>query len=216
MEITENKTEDKTVEAGVPVEANAALVVVDVQKGFDDAGFWGRRDNPAAEENMAALIERWQETGRPVVFVRHDSAKAGSPLAPGAEGNAFKDVVEARRGKGAGPELLVTKSVNSAFYGEPDLDAWLQGAGVGQLVIVGIQTNMCNETTARMGGNLGYDVLFPLDAMHTFDLAGPFGWTLTAEELTRATAVSLHGGAFARVVTTEQVLAGAGPLASVA
>lgn len=103
----------------------------------------------------------------------------------------------------------MTKTVNSAFYGEPDLDAWLRGAGIEQVVIVGIQTNMCNETTARMGGNLGYDVVFPLDAMHTFDLAGPFGWAATAEEPTRATAVSLHGGRFARVVTTAEVLSAA-------
>ncbi|MFF8409992.1 cysteine hydrolase family protein [Streptomyces omiyaensis] len=191
------------------IEENAALIVVDVQKGFEDPS-WGRRDNPGAEGNMAALIARWQETGRPVVFVRHDSVQQGSPLRPGAEGNGFKDFVEGRRGGGAGPEVLVTKTVNSAFHGEPDLDAWLKGAGVGQVVIVGIQTNMCNETTARVGGNLGYDVLFPVDAMHTFDLAGPFGWSRTAEELTRATAVSLHGGGFARVVTTEEVLVAAG------
>ncbi|MGW1512785.1 cysteine hydrolase family protein [Streptomyces sp. NPDC002394] len=190
------------------INENAALVVIDVQKGFEQE-FWGRRNNPEAEANIAALIDAWQETGRPVVFVRHDSPRAGSPLEPGTEGNAFKDFVEERRGKGAGPELFVTKSVNSAFYGEPDLDAWLKGAGVEQFVVVGIQTNMCNETTARMGGNLGYDVLFALDAMHTFDLAGPFGWTQTAEELTRATAVSLHGGRFARVVSTEDVLKGA-------
>ncbi|MEU3691228.1 cysteine hydrolase family protein [Streptomyces narbonensis] len=191
------------------INENAALVVVDVQKGFE-LDFWGRRNNPGAEENIAALIDVWQKTGRPVVFVRHDSVQPGSPLEPGTEGNGFKDFVEERRGKGAGPELLVTKSVNSAFYGEPDLDAWLKGAGVGQIVIVGIQTNMCNETTARMGGNLGYEVLFPLDAMHTFDLEGPFGWVQTAEELTRATAVSLHGGRFARVVATEDVVKGAG------
>ncbi|WP_418958420.1 cysteine hydrolase family protein [Streptomyces tritici] len=187
---------------------NTALIVVDVQKGFGDA-FWGRRNNPEAEAHMASLIDRWQETGRPIVFVRHDSAQPRSPLATGTEGNAFQDFVAERRGKGSGPELLVTKSVNSAFYGEPDLDAWLKGAGIRQVVIVGIQTNMCNETTARMGGNLGYDVLFPLDAMHTFDLTGPFGWSQSAEELTRATAVSLHGGRFARVVSTQDVLSAA-------
>ncbi|MEU3747134.1 MULTISPECIES: cysteine hydrolase family protein [Streptomyces] len=190
------------------INENAALVVVDVQKGFE-LDFWGRRNNPEAEGNIAALIDVWQETGRPVVFVRHDSVQPGSPLEPGTEGNGFKDFVEERRGKGAGPELLVTKRVNSAFYGEPDLDAWLKGAGIGQIVIVGIQTNMCNETTARMGGNLGYEVLFPLDAMHTFDLEGPFGWVQSAEELTRATAVSLHGGRFARVVATADVVKGA-------
>ncbi|WP_338495495.1 cysteine hydrolase family protein [Streptomyces sp. SJL17-4] len=188
---------------------NAALVVVDVQKGFEEE-FWGKRNNPAAEENIAALIDLWQETGRPVVFVRHDSVEGSrSPLRVGYEGNAFKDFVEERRGKGRGPELLVTKSVNSAFYGEPSLDGWLSGQEIAQIVIVGIQTNMCNETTARMGGNLGYEVVFPLDAMHTFDLEGPFGWSRSADELTQATAVSLHGGRFAKVVTTEEVVKGA-------
>ncbi|MEU8521031.1 cysteine hydrolase family protein [Streptomyces sp. NBC_01216] len=190
------------------VSENAALVVVDVQKGFEEE-YWGRRDNPDAEGNIAALIDLWQETGRPVVFVRHDSEQPRSPLRRGHGGNDFQDFVEVRRGKGRGPELLVTKSVNSAFYGEPSLDTWLREAGIGQIVIVGIQTNMCNETTARMGGNLGYRVVFPLDAMHTFDLTGPFGWSVSAEELTRATAVNLHGGSFAEVVTTRDVVEGA-------
>ncbi|WFB08098.1 cysteine hydrolase [Streptomyces sp. LX-29] len=196
---------------------NAALVVIDVQKGFDDPVHWGPRDNPAAEENITALIDAWQSTGRPVVFVRHDSPKPNSPLRPGQEGNDFKDVVASRRGKGSGPEVLITKTVNSAFYGTPDLREWLDALPHGeaaegqgrQLVVTGIQTNMCCETTARMGGNLGYEVFFALDATHTFDLEGPDGWKLTAQELARATAVSLHGGGFAKVVTTKELVAAA-------
>jgi nicotinamidase-related amidase len=76
-----------------------------------------------------------------------------------------------------------------------------------RIALVGIQTNMCVETTARVGGNLGFDVVVALDATRTFDLAGPDGSVLTADELTRATAVNLHGGGFARVVTTAQLLA---------
>ncbi|MFI5689784.1 cysteine hydrolase family protein [Streptomyces sp. NPDC051636] len=185
---------------------NAALVVVDVQKGFEEAGFWGPRNNPAADDNIAALIGVWQSTGRPVVFVRHDSPKPESPLRPGYEGNDLKEYVRERRGKGAGAELFVTKTVNSAFLGTPDLGAWLKGEGIGQIVVAGIQTNMCVETTARMGGNLGYDVVVPYDATHTFDLEGPFGWRRSAEEIAQASAVSLQGGGFARVVTTEEVV----------
>ncbi|MEY9487109.1 nicotinamidase-related amidase [Streptomyces calvus] len=188
---------------------NAALVVVDVQKGFEELDFWGRRNNPAADDNIAALLDVWQSTGRPVVHVRHDSRKPGSPLRVGHEGNAFKEYVERRRGKGAGGELLVTKAVNSAFLGTPDLAAWLRAEGISQLVLTGIQTNMCVETTARMGGNLGFDVLVALDATYTFDLEGPFGWRRTADELAQATAVSLHGGGFARVVTTDDVVSAA-------
>ncbi|WP_405471183.1 cysteine hydrolase family protein [Streptomyces canus] len=190
---------------------NAALVVVDVQKGFDEADFWGPRNNPEADDNIASLIDVWQATGRPVVFVRHDSRKPESPLRTGYEGNGFKEYVERRRGKGVGgAELLVTKTVNSAFYGTPDLDAWLKGEEISQFVVAGIQTNMCVETTARMGGNLGYDVVVAYDATHTFDLEGPFGWRRSADEVAQASAVSLHGGGFARVVATKEVVDAAG------
>jgi len=186
---------------------NAALVVVDVQKGFEEADFWGPRNNPGADDNIASLIDVWQSTGRPVVFVRHDSVKPESPLRPGYEGNDFKEYVQQRRGKGAeGAELFVTKTVNSAFYGTPDLDAWLKAEGISQVVVAGIQTNMCVETTARMGGNLGYDVVVAYDATYTFDLEGPFGWRRSADEIGQASAVSLDGGGFARVVTTKEVV----------
>ncbi|MGW2237791.1 cysteine hydrolase family protein [Streptomyces sp. NPDC001759] len=185
---------------------NAALVVVDVQKGFEEADFWGPRNNPEADDNIAALIDVWQSTGRPVVFVRHDSSKPESPLRPGYEGNELKEYVERRRGKGAGPELFLTKTVNSAFLGTPDLGAWLREAGISQFVLAGIQTNMCVETTARMGGNLGYEVVVAYDATYTFDLEGPFGWRMSADEVARASAVSLHGGGFARVVTTQELV----------
>ncbi|MFE0509365.1 cysteine hydrolase family protein [Streptomyces sp. NPDC058964] len=185
---------------------NAALVVVDVQKGFDEAGFWGPRNNLEADDNIAALVDAWQATGRPVVFVRHDSLNPGSPLRPGHEGNDLKEYVQERRGKGSGPELFLTKTVNSAFLGTPDLGAWLTANGISQFVVAGIQTNMCVETTARMGGNLGYDVLVAYDATYTFDLEGPFGWRRGADEVAQASAVSLHGGGFARVVTTKEVV----------
>ncbi|MET9609494.1 cysteine hydrolase family protein [Streptomyces sp. NPDC006512] len=184
--------------------ADSALIVIDVQKGFDDASFWGPRNNPAAEDNIAALMDAWQASGRPVVLVRHAS-RPGSVLAPDQPGYAFKDLVEERRHE----SLLVTKTVNSAFYGTPDLAGWLASRGIGQVVVAGIQTNMCVETTARMAGNLGYEVLVPLDATHTFDLAGPEGLSLTADELATATAVNLQGGGFARVVTTAQLLSAA-------
>ncbi|MGY3057260.1 nicotinamidase-related amidase [Streptomyces sp. TE3672] len=188
---------------------NAALIVVDVQEGFEDEAYWGPRNNLEADRNIAGLIDAWQSSGRPVVFVRHDSPKPDSPLRVGQPGNGFKGYVEERRGKGDGPGLLLTKSVNSAFYGTPDLKEWLDRSGIRQLVVAGIQTNMCVETTARMGGNLGYEVFVPLDATHTFDLAGPWGWTLGADELARATAVSLHGGGFAKVVSSAELIAAA-------
>jgi nicotinamidase-related amidase len=172
----------------------SALLVVDVQRGFDDAGFWGRRNNPACEANIAKLISRARERGETVVFVRHDSQEPGSPLHPGQPGNDFKDVVTGT------PDLLVTKHTNSCFYGEPDLHAWLQERGIEALTICGITTNHCCETTARMAGNLGYDVRFVLDATHSFDRGD-----LTADQLAHATATNLDGE-FAAVVSTQDVV----------
>jgi nicotinamidase-related amidase len=181
------------------MDAATALIVVDVQQAFDDAEYWGRRDNPACEANVAALIAEWRAQGRPLVFVRHDSDEEVSPLRPDEPGNAFKPEVSGE------PDLLVTKQVNSAFYGAPDLDAWLRERGIASFALCGITTNHCVETTARMGGNLGYDVLFVLDACATFDRAGPDGEVVTAEELTRATAASLHDE-FATVVSTHDLI----------
>lgn len=182
---------------------SGALVVVDLQRGFDDLGYWsptGRRNNPVCEANVAALVEEWRRRGLPVVFVRHDSDEAGSPLEPGQDGNAFKPELTGE------PDLLVTKQTNSAFYGEPDLHAWLRARGQTGFAVCGVQTNHCVETTARMGGNLGYDVLFVADACHTFDRLGPSDEIMTADELTRATLTSLHGE-FATVVQTADLLA---------
>jgi nicotinamidase-related amidase len=181
--------------------AQTALVVVDVQRGFDDGSYWGPRNNPECEANVATLIEAWRGRGHPLVFVRHDSAEDASPLAPGRPGNDFKRVVAGE------PDLLVTKQVNSCFYGAPDLHAWLAGRGIGRIAICGITTNHCCETTARMAGNLGYETLFVLDATHAFDRAGPDGVVLSADELAHATATNLHGE-FATVLSTEQAIGG--------
>jgi nicotinamidase-related amidase len=177
---------------------NAALIVIDVQQGFDDPAF-GRRSNPDCEANVAALIAAWRSDGRPIVFVRHDSLEEGSVLAPGASGNAFKEAVT------GDPDLLVAKAVHSAFYGKPSLDAWLQERHIDQVVICGVQTNVCCETTARMASDLGYDTLFVIDATYTFDAAGPDGAVIAGEDLMRATAASLHDE-FAAVVYTANLI----------
>ena len=182
----------------MPVLANTALVVVDVQAGLDDP-IHGPRNNPACEDNISALIEAWRAEGRPLVFVRHDSVRADSTLRPGQPGNEFKPAVHGE------PDLLVTKSVNSAFYGDPDLHAWLQKRGIASVAICGIQTNYCCETTARMAGNLGYDTLFVLDATYTFDLPALDGGVISADELARVTAANLQDE-FATVVQTSDLL----------
>ena len=176
-----------------------ALLVVDVQAGCADAAYWGRRNNPECEANIESLVAEWRRRGRTVVFVRHDSVLPESPLRPGQPGNELHEVLTGE------PDLLVTKHVNSAFYGEPDLDRWLRDKGITGVAIAGVTTNHCCETTARMAGNLGYDTIFVLDATHTFDVTGIDGQTIPAEEVARMTAANLHGE-FAEVVMTADLI----------
>lgn len=178
-----------------------ALILIDVQKGFDDK-FWGARNNPDAEANIKALLDEWQRRRLPVVLVRHDSRSSASPLRPGQPGNDFKPELD-----GARADLVFAKMVNSAFHGDVDLDGWLRTHGITSFVLAGIATNFCCETTARVGGNLGYDVTFALDATCAFEVEGPDGIVLTPDELTRATATNLHGGGFAKISGTKEILA---------
>jgi nicotinamidase-related amidase len=182
------------------VSTRTALVVVDLQEAFDDASYWGRRNNPDCERNVAALIEAWREQEQPVVFVRHDSEEEGSPLRPGEPGNALREEI---RGE---PDLLVVKHVNSAFHGTPDLEEWLRGSGIEGILVCGVQTNMCAETTARVGANLGFELRFAIDATHTFDLDDRNGGTITADELARVTAANLDPE-FGRVLSTGEAIA---------
>ena len=178
---------------------DTALVVVDVQLAFDDPA-WGPRNNPSCEENIVALVDDARRRGDALVYVRHDSKEPGSPLTPGEPGNRLRPELDRHE-----PDLLVTKDVNSAFLGEPDLHAWLTDRGITTIAICGVQTNFCCETTARMGGNLGYDVRFVLDATHTFDLPGRNGQVFPADQVAEMTAANLHDE-FATVLGTADYL----------
>lgn len=176
-----------------------ALIVVDVQKGFDDTAYWGDRNNPDCELNVGRLISAWRDHGWPVVFVRHDSTTVGSPLEVGTPGNAFKDVIT------GSPDLLVSKSVHSAFHGTPDLGEWLREHEVAGIAVCGIQTNMCCQTTARVGSDLGFELLFVLDATHTFDISGANHQVYRAREIARYTALNIEAD-FGSVVSTTELL----------
>ena len=177
-----------------------ALVVVDLQQAFADSEYWGVRNNPSCEANVGALIGAWRAAGQPLVFVRHHSTEDGSPLHPDHPGSRFHDVVEGE------PDLLVTKSVHSGFHGDPDLARWLRDERIEKVVICGVQTNMCCETTARVGSDLGFDVSFAIDATHTFDQSDHEGATISADEIARITRANLDPE-FCRVVGTEQLIA---------
>ncbi|MGI8665198.1 MAG: cysteine hydrolase family protein [Jatrophihabitans sp.] len=175
-----------------------ALIVVDVQVGFDDPK-WGPRNNPQCEQNIARLLDSWESSGRPIVIIRHDSTEPASPLRPDQPGNQLKQFV---RDRGA---VLIVKSVHSCFHGDPDLHAWLQQRQIEDVAICGITTNHCCETTARVAADLGYRVTFISDATSTFDRMSLSGKVIAADTVAEMTFANL-ADEFAEVRDTASVL----------
>jgi len=172
-----------------------ALIVVDLQRGFDDPAM-GRRNNPECGANVARLVAKWRDAGDPVVFVRHDSLEPQSPLRPRQPGNELMREIAQES-----PDLTVAKSVHSAFSGDPDLHGWLTERGVKAVTICGITTDHCCSTTARVACDLGYEVRFVVDATSTFPRTTPSGRVMEADEVSDAAAGSLDGE-FAAVIST--------------
>ena len=164
------------------------LILIDIQKGFDDPR-WGARNNPNAEDRAAGLLAHWRATGEPIVHIQHVSVEEGSPLV--GDGAAFKDQVSPQDG-----EVIFQKSVNSAFIGT-GLQAHLEQIGVTKLTICGLTTPHCVSTTCRMAANLGFAVDLIEDACAAFeanaDTSFDDGPALTALEIHRTALAHLHG-----------------------
>jgi nicotinamidase-related amidase len=175
-----------------------ALLVIDVQKGLDDPS-WGRRNNPNAESNIALLLSEWRKHEFPIVHIRHCSVGPNSPLRPELPGSDFKE--EARP---LPEEKQFSKSVNSAFIGT-DLESYLREQDISSLVIVGLTTDHCVSTSARMAANLGFDVALVSDATATFDREGHDGALYSAEDMHNINLASLNGE-FCTVRSTEEIL----------
>jgi nicotinamidase-related amidase len=177
---------------------NIALLIIDVQKGFDDAR-WGARNNPLAETQIALLLAKWRAARLPVIHVQHDSTTSNGSFQPGTPGNEPK--LEALPLPG---EPVYRKTVNSAFIGT-SLERDLRGRGIATLVLVGFITNHCVSTTARMAGNLGFKTFVVEDATATFDRMGLDGRLRPAAEV-HASALSDLNEEFAEIIDTHAIL----------
>lgn len=177
---------------------NTALLVIDMQMGFDDPA-WGARNNPEAEANVAALIAAWRAAKAPIIHVHHDSSDPASRLRPGAPGNSVKP--EARP---LGQEKVFRKTVNSAFVGTR-LEAELRAMGARALAVVGLTTNHCISTTVRMASNLGFKTLVAADATATFDRVGLNGEVRLAEDVHNAALSDLQDE-FAEIVDSNWLI----------
>ena len=174
-----------------------ALILVDIQKGFDNIEYWGgQRNNPDAERKAAELLQLWRKNQLPIFHIKHCSSIPTSLLNETNKGNEFQDIVKPVDG-----EPIIKKNVNSAFIGT-DLKERLDNQKITKLVIVGLTTDHCVSTTTRMAGNLGYETFLVSDATATFNKKGLDGQNYSAE-LIHETALASLNGEFATVVTTE-------------
>jgi nicotinamidase-related amidase len=176
-----------------------ALVVIDVQKAFDEWEAEGkRRNNPDAIDRIVELLGQFRAKRAPIFHVRHASLNPLSRFRTDQPGYAVKE--QARELAG---EPVIVKHVNAAFIGT-DLEARLRQAGIENLVIVGVTTNHCVETTTRMAGNLGFKAKLVRDATWAFDREGVDGDRFSAEQVHAMTLANLSGE-FAEIVTATEI-----------
>jgi nicotinamidase-related amidase len=179
---------------------NTALILIDIQKAFDDHAYWGgQRNNPDAEKNAAKILQVWRERKWPLFHIKHNSTNPKSKLAPGQMGNEIQDIV-----KPQGDETVIAKNVNSAFIGT-DLKARLDKEKITSVVLVGLTTDHCVSTSARMAANFGYETVVVSDATATFDRKDQHDEFFSADLIHRTSLASLNDE-FATILSTKELL----------
>ena len=180
------------------ITGNSALVLIDVQKAWDDP-MWGRRNNPGAERVMSEILADFRKRGLHIYHVVHDSMNEKSLLRKGKPGFEIKDEV-----KPTGDEPIIVKHVNSAFIGT-DLRERLQNEAIGTVLFCGITTDHCVSTSARMSANLGFRTGIISDACVAYDRKDQNGETVPAEDVHRINLASLNGE-FASVFNHDEMI----------
>lgn len=179
-----------------PIE-QSALLVIDIQDSFKLGPRWERRNNPDFEKNVDRLLQSWRAAGLPVVFVLHTDPDPGferdSPLVK------VMDFLSPQE-----TEPVILKDTRNAFT-STDLQKRLDEKGVKRVVITGISTEQCCETTTRVAADLGYDVDFVTEATRTFPIALPDGGELSTDEIVRRTEAVLRNR-FARIARVEELV----------
>ena len=177
------------------------LVLIDIQQDYFEGGQSELFQPREAAANAHKVLSAFRANRWPVFHVRHISTKPGAtfflPDTPGAE--FFPDTAPVN------DEPVVIKHKPNSFL-HTDLAARLTQANVDQLVICGMMTHMCVDTTVRAASDLGYSVTLIGDACATKDLRWA-GETVPAEQVQRAYLAALDGS-FAHVISATDWLKG--------
>lgn len=182
----------------------AALIIIDVQQSFAQMPFWTQDDLPAFQSALLRLEAGCRARGVPVVHIFHVGQGGPFTLASG--------FVKPLPWLTGASDVRFDKHTHNAFT-DTGLDLWLRRRGVGKLIITGMRTEQCCETTARVGSDIGYAVDFVTEATLTFPMthAGS-DRTYSAMEITVRTELVL-ADRFARIVDVDACLAGLAPVA---
>ncbi len=177
---------------------NRALIIIDVQKAFDD-NKWGGRNNLTAEENISRILTFWREKGWQVIHIQHKSDNPNSLFHPNNEGFTIKELVAPIE-----EEVIIIKKTNSSFIGT-NLEEFLKLNHITTVVITGLTTPHCVSTTTRMSGNLGFNTYLISDATAAFGIKDQNDNYYDAETIHNVSLATLNEE-FATILTTVQLL----------
>jgi nicotinamidase-related amidase len=141
---------------------NEALIIIDVQRGMFAFPEMQPHDGKGTVARIANLLAAARATSAPVFFVQH-AGEAGHPLEPGSAGFHFHQALSPLAG-----ELVTVKQHCNAFQ-ETELEAALRNAGIGRIVVTGMQTNYCVDTFVRAAKERGFALRLVADGHTTFD-----------------------------------------------
>lgn len=166
---------------------NTCLIVIDAQESFRHRPYFSERDLPAYLAAQNALIDGCAARGVPIVRIFH----VEGPETPENAFSLASGLVRPLTGlTGFDAAITLHKSRHSALVGT-GLDVWLTRQGVQRIIVSGIRTEQCCETTARHASDLGYQVDYVTDATLTFDMQLPDGGPLPAADIKARTAAVL-------------------------
>lgn len=137
-----------------------ALLVIDVQEALC-AGEWAAFDIDNVVDRINAITARARAIGAPVIYIQHE--EPDSPLAAGAEGWQLYARLAAQPG-----DPRVRKTATDSFH-KTELQAVLQAHGVDRLVVCGLQSEFCVDSTVRGALAHGYPVTLVADGHSTVD-----------------------------------------------
>ena len=151
----------------------SALIVIDAQQSFLKRPYWSETDAPRFIERLQMLIDRCVAKQIPVLQVFHVEEEEGAANPFSRRSGHVKTLAGLR----IEPAEVFTKSVHSAMFAAnadgQGMDYWLRKRGIGHLIVSGIRTEQCCETTARVASDLGYNVVFVTEATATMPLRHP-------------------------------------------